>query len=71
MKKGDEAKLEQILELAPQVEAPVEKGQTIGTVVVKLEGKEIGRYPIEAASDVPEMTFTLAFSRLIKGLGSF
>lgn len=71
VKKGDEAKLEQILELAPQVEAPVEKGQTIGTVVVKLEGKEIGRYPIEAASDVPEMTFTLAFSRLIKGLGSF
>jgi len=71
VKKGDEKKLEQTVEIAPEVEAPVKKGQVIGTIIVRIDGKEVGRYAAEAGCDVPEMTFTTAFVRLLKGATDF
>ncbi len=71
VKKGDEKKLEQTVEISPEVKAPIQKGQVIGTVIVAIDGKEVGRYAIEAGSDVPKMTFTTAFSRLLKGAVDF
>lgn len=71
VKKGDEKKLEQVIELLPEVEAPVVQGQQLGMVIAKIDGKEIGNYPLEAGCDVPKMTFFTAFQRLMRGLGNF
>ncbi len=71
VKKGEEKKLEQTLEIAPEVEAPVKKGQVIGNVVVRIDGKEVGRYAVEAAEDVPEMNFGTAFVRLLAAAVDF
>ena len=71
VKKGDEKKLEQTVEIAPEVKAPIQKGDVIGTVIVRIDGKEVGRYAVEAGSDVPEMTFGTAFMRLLKGAADF
>ena len=71
VKKGEEKKLEQVVELLPEVEAPVSKGQAVGTVSVRIDGKEVGRYTLEAGSDVPKMTFPAAFSRLVRALADF
>lgn len=70
VKKGEEKKLEQLVELAPEVQAPVSQGQTLGTVVVKIDGKEIGRYPLEAGTQVPKMRLSTAFLRLLQSLGN-
>jgi len=69
VKKGTEKNLEQIIELLPEVEAPVAEGQVIGSVSVRAEGKEIGRYDLLAGNAVEEMTFGKAFLRLLQGLG--
>ena len=71
VKKGEEKKLEQTLEIAPEIEAPVKQGQVIGNVVVRIDGKEVGRYAVEAGCDVPKMTFSAAFVRLIKAAVTF
>ena len=43
----------------------------IGNVVVRIDGKEVGRYAVEAAEDVPEMNFGTAFVRLLAAAVDF
>ena len=43
-------------------------GQVIGSVSVRVDGKEIGRYDLLAGADVDKMTFFRAFLRLLHGL---
>ena len=68
VKKGNEKHLEQLIELLPEVAAPVQQGQVIGSVSVRVDGKEIGRYDLLAGADVDKMTFFRAFLRLLHGL---
>ena len=49
--------------------SPAREGQVIGSVSVRAEGKEIGRYDLLAGNAVEEMTFGKAFLRLLQGLG--
>lgn len=53
----DIPKIEQKLELSPSVEAPVEKGQQLGKILLLVEGKEIASYPILSGIDVRRLTF--------------
>ncbi len=64
--KSRKDKLEQQLEIAENLEAPVEKGQKIGRVVVSVEGEMIGEYPLLAGETVERMNFFKAFDILIK-----
>ena len=47
-----------------QLEAPVEKGQTVGTVQVYHGETLLGEYEVKAAADAPRMDFGTAFSLL-------
>ena len=57
MKRGEENSLEQQVQLAENVEAPVEKGQQLGTVVVSKGGTVLGEYPVKAKVDVEKIDF--------------
>ena len=50
--------------LPQQLEAPVEKGQTVGTVQVSHGETLLGEYEVKAAADAPRMDFGTAFSLL-------
>jgi D-alanyl-D-alanine carboxypeptidase (penicillin-binding protein 5/6) len=52
LKAGQEKQLSLEVELPPQLEAPVEQGQTIGMVRVLLNGQVIAKVPAVAAQAV-------------------
>lgn len=56
------------LEMAEDVEAPVEAGQTVGEVIVSTADSELMRVPLTAAAAVERMTWTRAFSRFLAAL---
>jgi len=47
-------KLQARTELQPLVHAPVSKGQTLGEVVIELQGEEVARAPLVAMAEMPE-----------------
>lgn len=57
MKRGEENSLSQEVQLAEDVEAPVEEGQLLGKVVVSKEGTVLGEYPIRAKNAVAKIDF--------------
>ncbi len=62
IKKGEEAKIEYKVEVVNDVMAPVALGQSLGRVVMSIDGREIGSYPLTAAKYVGKLTFWVAFS---------
>ena len=66
--KGKAGEVTQKLFLQESFEAPIAKGQALGYVVLELEGKEIGRISLVALEDVPKMTFSAAFARILSAL---
>lgn len=67
-KKGTEKGYVCNVVLDPDVEAPVEKGQIVGTVTVEREGEVVAEYPVRAAEAVGRLTFGVCFSRLFSAL---
>lgn len=47
-------KLQARTEIKPTIEAPVNKGQALGEVIVELSGTEVTRMPLRALADMPE-----------------
>lgn len=66
--KGSEENIKQNVEIASDVEAPVEKGQVLGKVTITLDGETIGEYKIRAGCDVKRMNFINAFTRILRAL---
>ncbi len=66
LKKGEEKKMTCTVELAADVEAPVEKGQIVGTVTVKKDGETAAVYPVRAKNEVKKLRFGMAFLRLLR-----
>ena len=64
IKKGQEKSVAVATELAEDLEAPVDKGQVIGRIVLTLDGAEAAEYSIRAAADVAELNFRRALERL-------
>lgn len=56
----------QTVELTGAVEAPVEAGQTLGRVVVTIDGQEAGEYPLVAAEGVQRMTLWRALGVMVQ-----
>ena len=56
------------VELLPEVEAPVEQGQILGSVKILLDGEVQTEYDIIASQGVPRMEFGRAFHRLLGAL---
>ena len=70
LKKGQEKALVQSVTLAEDLEAPVEKGQTVGELTVTLDGETLAAVPIRAEAAVPRLTFFRAFTRLLTALAA-
>lgn len=52
--KGEQSKVKSELKLQKRVEAPVKAGQVVGEMIATMDGREIGRMPLVAATDVPK-----------------
>lgn len=68
VKKGEENKIEQTVELPVDVCAPVEFNQTLGYVIFKLNGKEIGRYTLVCEKEISKLSFFEMYKRIIKNI---
>lgn len=66
--KGSEENIKQNVEMAADVEAPVELGQILGKVTITLEGEKIGEYSIRASCEVKRMNFINALARMLRAL---
>ncbi len=53
--RADLSRLEKTLELPQRLTAPIEPGQQVGDLVVRLEGKEVCRVPVLAAEGVQRL----------------
>lgn len=54
--------------MAENIEAPVECGQTVGSIKLSLDGSVIGEYNIVTAEETSEITFGRAYVILLRGL---
>lgn len=64
VKKGEEKSVVCTVELAEDLEAPVEQGQLVGTVRFSLQGNELLSYPVYAVTAVEQLNFGRSLARL-------
>ena len=63
--KGREGDLVSEVRIAESLEAPVEKGQTVGKVVYTLDGETVCELQIRASEPAERMTFSSVFQILL------
>ena len=68
LEKGQAGKVETSLELAESVQAPVEEGQILGQVVVRVDGAVIAKLPLTADRAVERLSAWGIFRRLTRPL---
>jgi D-alanyl-D-alanine carboxypeptidase (penicillin-binding protein 5/6) len=71
VKKADRGRVERRVELPEVLEAPIAKGETVGSVIYSLDGEEIGRVAILADRDVPRIGFWDLVMGILKGMSIF
>ena len=64
MPKEESAELTARIDLPEELDAPVQQGQTVGTVHIMAGETQMGEYEIRTAADAPEMDFGTAFGLL-------
>lgn len=70
LEKGEKSQITQEIVVEDSLKAPVEKGQQIGKVVLKLGEKTVGECPILAAESVERMTILKSLEIFLKNLVS-
>ena len=70
LKRGEETKLSQRVEIPGEITAPVKEGDTVGYLHISLDSEEIGVVPIRAAQSSEKLTFFVAFYHVFKTLFS-
>ncbi len=68
--KGTGKTVEVSVEFLPEVEAPVKRGDTVGTVRYSAGGRLLAQCPITAAEDVARLTLPGAVRRLMRAAGA-
>ena len=68
LSKGAVKDVAQKVELAEQIDAPVNKGQPLGHVVFYAGDDKIAQYALRAACDVPAITFFSALLRILRSV---
>ncbi len=68
IKKGEEKNITEALKLPESVEAPIAKGDKIGSVEYMLDKKKIAESQITADGEAEKMTFGSVFYEIFKGL---
>lgn len=70
VKKGEGEKIEQSVELATDVQAPVEAGQKVGCVRFTLNGETLGEYPLTSENRIEKLTFAEILRRFLSSFDS-
>ncbi len=68
LKKSDSAQIEKEVIINEKIEAPLKKGDKIGSVIVSLSGEQLGEIPIVLTENIDRLTFKRVFIWIIKGL---
>jgi D-alanyl-D-alanine carboxypeptidase (penicillin-binding protein 5/6) len=68
LSRGAGAKITQQTEYAEETDAPVEKGQVLGTLRFFAGDALVAQYDLTAASDVPKLSFLKAIQRIFRSL---
>ena len=71
LKKGSAGKLEQNVELAVDVQAPVAAGERVGTLTFKLDGETVAECPIVAPEEIKKLDFLEVLRRFLTSFASF
>ena len=66
--KSQSAEIKREIDLPESVEAPVESGQTIGTLIYSCADKELGRFDITANEDIASIGFSPVLSLIYNAL---
>ncbi len=66
IEKGKGKDIKQEINLAEEIEAPIDRNTVLGEVKLTLNGEILGTYPIKAQNEVEKLTFSRALSRLFK-----
>ena len=64
IKKGTQKKINQRIDMCIDVEAPVEKGQTLGTVYFECDGKTLATCPLKSENKVERRSVFFVFSMM-------
>jgi D-alanyl-D-alanine carboxypeptidase (penicillin-binding protein 5/6) len=64
--KGQKSQIQQSVELLDTVEAPVSKGQRLGTLYIKAGEQVLKEIPLVAEESVPKLTFWQMFTRILR-----
>ncbi len=64
IKKGTQNKINQRIDMCIDVEAPVEKGQTLGTVYFECDGKTLATCPLKSENKVERRSVFFVFSMM-------
>ena len=70
LKSGMKGKLEAVIDLAAEVEAPVEENQTLGTVRFTVDGEAVCEYKLKAERSVRRLKLSDILIRLISSLST-
>lgn len=65
---GEKGKIKCDIELSSQVDAPVEKGQTLGKITFTVDGEKLGEYKIYSDEQVRRLTVSDVLKRLLCSL---
>ncbi len=68
LKKGSEKQAGFVVELAENLEAPVELGQIVGSWRLTVGEETVAEYPVRAAAGVPRVDFRFAYCLLMEAL---
>ena len=71
IKKGEEQSIEHDIILNDTIEAPLSKGDSVGTLVFRVNKEVLGEYPIISMTDIPEINFKDVFILLFNSFVSF
>ena len=68
VEKGRENEITQTIDLAVDVEAPVEQGQVLGTVTFRIGDDLLGEYNLTAPDQIGKLTFWIIFTRILRSV---
>ncbi|MBR5295142.1 MAG: D-alanyl-D-alanine carboxypeptidase [Clostridia bacterium] len=66
VKKTDAVGIQTVIDQRENLDAPVEKGQRVGTIFYQKDGKTIYACPITADEEIPEISFGTLLTRLFR-----
>lgn len=70
LKKGSADKLEQTVELATDVQAPIAAGERVGTLTFKFDGETVAECPIIAPEEIKKLDFVEVLRRFLTSFAS-